>query len=470
MLLTTIERLLQAKIGLSVDTVGADTIASAVRRRMDECGIRDDGAYLEYLASSSKEWDELIEAVIVPETWFFRNAESFTFLGRYIKSEWILKNNNNKLRALSVPCSTGEEPYSMAMTFLDAGLPHDRFSIDAVDISNKGLNKAKQGVYGQESFRNQDMLPFRDQYFTSIAGGYQIDSSIKQSVQFVWGNLLNDKIFSDAKPYDIIFCRNLLIYLTPSAIKTVISFLDRLLTEAGILFVGHAERPLFQASKFTPITIPGVFAYYRTGQLDECRICHQSRRKTERFERRKRLRKIAPSEKSPLEGSQEGVSLEGPILSPSTESTLKSSAPLRVDSIDGGQRGGTSKRGTINNNQLSPVFIEHRRTPDTSLKMLDIARELADQGNLKEALKMCGEVLAKSATHVQAYFLMGLIYQALKNDTQAEECFHKTIYLDPNHHEALYYLALINEERGEHNTAKQLRQRIQRIYQRTQRD
>ena len=367
----------------------------------------------------------------------------------------------------------------MAMTFLDAGLPHDRFSIDAVDISNKGLNKAKQGVYGQESFRNQDMLPFRDQYFTSIADGYQIDSSIKQSVQFVWGNLLNDRILSDAKPYDIIFCRNLLIYLTPSAIKTVINSLDRLLAETGILFVGHAERPLFQTSKFTPITIPGVFAYYRTGRLDECRICHQSRRKTERFERRKRSRRVASSEKTPLEGGQGGVSLEGrqgdvsfegSVLSPSTESTLNSSAPLRADSIDGGQRGRTPKCGTITNNHLPSVFIEHRRTPDTSLKMLDIARELADQGNLKEALKMCGEVLAKSATHVQAHFLMGLIYQALKNDTQAEECFHKTIYLDPNHHEALYYLALINEERGEHNTAKQLRQRIQRIYKRTMKD
>lgn len=459
--MTTIERLLQAKIGLSVDTVGADTIASAVRRRMDECGICDDGAYLEYLASSSKEWDELIEAVIVPETWFFRNGESFTFLGRYVKSEWLPKSNNNTLRALSVPCSTGEEPYSMAMTFLDAGLPHDRFSIDAVDISNKGLNKAKQGVYGQESFRNQGMLPFRDQYFTSIADGYQIDSSIKQSVQFVWGNLLNEKILSDAKPYDIIFCRNLLIYLTPSAIKTVISFLDRLLAETGILFVGHAERPLFQVSKFTPITIPGVFAYYRTGQLDECRICHQSRRKTERFERRKRPRRVVLSRKSPL---------EGPVLRPSMESPLNRVEGLGVASVEREQRERAPKRGTTTNNQLLPVFIEHRRAPDTSLKMLDTARELADQGNLKEALKMCGEVLAKSATHVQAHFLMGLIYQALKNDTQAEECFHKTIYLDPNHHEALYYLALINEERGEHNTAKQLRQRIQRIYQRTQKD
>ena len=150
-MLTAIEQLLEKKIGLSTDTVGADTVASAVRRRMEECGIDDSAAYLEYLNTSTKEWDELLEAVIVPETWFFRNGESFTFLGRYVKSQWMPKNKNDILRALSIPCSTGEEPYSMAMTFMDAGLPNDRFSIDAVDISNKGLRKAEQGVYGQES-------------------------------------------------------------------------------------------------------------------------------------------------------------------------------------------------------------------------------------------------------------------------------------------------------------------------------
>lgn len=449
MLLTTIEHLLEAKIGLSVDTIGADTIASAVRRRMDKCGICNNGNYLEYLNTSNTEWNELIEAVIVPETWFFRNGESFIFLGRYVKSEWMPKNKNSRLRALSVPCATGEEPYSLAMTFLDAGLPNDRFSIEAVDISSKGLHKAKQGIYGQESFRNQATLSFRDRYFTPIADGYQIDSSVKKSVRFVWGNLLNDKILADVKPYDIIFCRNLLIYLTPLAIKDVLNTLDRVLAETGILFVGHAERPLFQTSEFTPITTPGVFAYYRTGRLNERQICRPAHRKTERFERRKGSRRVSVS--------SQPVAVSSGVSSPEDD-----------------QRGRSPKRVLTNriiiDNQPPAVFIEHRGVPDKSLKMLDAARDLADQGNLKDALKLCGEVLTKNATHVQAYFLMGLIYQALNNDTQAEECFNKTIYLDPNHHEALYYLALINEERGEHNTAKQLRQRIQRIYQRSQRD
>jgi chemotaxis protein methyltransferase WspC len=102
------------------------------------------------------------------------------------------------------------------------------------------------------------------------------------------------------------------------------------------------------------------------------------------------------------------------------------------------------------------------------IQQLDKARELADQGDLKEALHLCNTVLAKNAAHVQAYFLMGLIYMALKDDAHAESSFNKAIYLDPEHHEALYHLALIMEDQGHEEKAKNLRQRIHRIYQKTQ--
>ncbi len=432
MSLTTIEQLLENKIGLRVDTVGSDTIASAIRRRMEECEISDNTTYLTYLNTSGKEWDELIEAVVVPETWFFRNQESFTFLSQYVKTEWIPKHKNDVLQVLSVPCSTGEEPYSIAMTVMEVGLPKGCFSIDAVDISCRGLHKAKYGVYGQESFRRQDMFSFRERYFTLIPEGYQIDSSIRDSVRFIQGNLLENHIFSETKPYDIIFCRNLLIYLSPSARKKVIDVIDRLLIETGILFVGHAERPLFQAPGFVSITVPGVFAYYRTGYWDESRLCQQHR-KPQRLERRKGLRDIFLPPQS------------GPV-------------PSRV-----------SPKSVVTNTKPS-VFIEQRKPLDETVRILSAARGKADQGNLEEALKLCGKVLARNAAHVQANFLMGLIYQALGNDTQAENYFNKTIYLDPNHHEALYYLALIMEDRGEYVMANQLRRRIQRIYQRTMKD
>lgn len=452
MSLKAIEQLLEKKIGLSVETIGSDTVLSVVRRRIEECGVQDYWAYLTYLNSSDTEWDELIEAIVVSETWFLRNEESFAFLGRYIKTEWMPKYQNRVFRALSLPCSTGEEPYSIAMTCLAAGLPGSRVAIDAVDISNKALQKAQDGMYGPESFRNEEMLALREQYFSQTEEGYQIDASIQHTVRFLRGNLLNETILAGVEPYDIIFCRNVLIYLSQAAREKVSEAMDRLLSETGLLFVGHAERPLFQAEGFASVTAPGVFAYYREHQLDEESIWRHHRKPT-RFERRRSSRIV-----------------EAPAFRDASAFYDASSQPDRRRRRATDRAPATPAPAEPQPPPTSPGFIERRRPPDSTVRILDTARQMADQGNLEEALKLCAAVLTENATHVQAHFLMGLIYQALKDETQAETSFNKTIYLDPNHHEALYYLALIMEDRGQHDRAQQLRQRIHRIYQRAQRD
>lgn len=447
MSLKAIERLLEQKIGLSIETIGADSIANIIRRRMEGCGTPDYAAYFEYLQNVATEWDELIEAVVVPETWFFRNEESFTFLGQYVKNEWLPRHLNSPIRALSIPCSTGEEPYSIVMSFVESGITHQRIAVDAVDISSKALSKARRGIYGPESFRRPDTLPLRDRYFSATAEGYQLAPDIQAAVRFLRGNILDDNILSDAETYEIIFCRNLLIYLNPAARQKISAIIERLLSRTGLLFVGHAERPLFQAQAFAPITTPGVFAYYRVGQLDEGKLSQECRLPV-RFERRKSSRAVLP----PAAAQPIGKVLPAARATVKNPSSPATQTPLPPMSD-------------------SQVFLEHRRTPpDTALQTLSTARELADQGNLQEALKLCHAVLKENAAHVQTHFLMGLIYQALKDEHQAEKSFHKTIYLDPNHHEALYYLALIMEDHGHHERARQLRQRIQRIYQRTQKE
>lgn len=456
MSLKAIERLLEQKIGLAIETMGADSITSIIRRRMDICGVKDDAAYLDYLMNAAAEWDELIEAVVVPETWFFRNEESFTFLAKYIKLEWLPQHPLSRVRGLSIPCSTGEEPYSMAMTFVENGVVRERIAVDAVDISSKALNKARRGVYGPESFRRADTLAMRDRYFTTTPEGYRLDANVMSTVQFLPGNLLDSRILTDTDPYDIIFCRNLLIYLNPEARKKISQIIDRLLAKNGLLFVGHAERPLFQAQNFMPIATPGVFAYYRAGQLDEGRIVQECRLPV-RFERRKSssssVASAAPTAQPAKTGSAVPIAPAIPAPQPKRPPSVAPPKDAPAAMSD------------------SQVFLEHRRkAPNTLLEQLDVARRMADQGKLQEALRLCQTVIAENAAHVQTHFLMGLIYQALHDEMQAEKSFHKTIYLDPNHHEALYYLALIQEDRGHHDRARQLRQRIQRIYQRTQKE
>ena len=138
-----IEKFLENEMGLSADAVGSDIISKAVQLRMKECGLNGPGEYLECLGSSLKEREKLIEEVVIPETWFFRNGESYVYLCQYLKNEWLPENKEKELRVLSVPCSTGEEPYSIAMSLIDAGMDGFRIHIEAVDISAAAVSKAR---------------------------------------------------------------------------------------------------------------------------------------------------------------------------------------------------------------------------------------------------------------------------------------------------------------------------------------
>ena len=150
---TQIESLLKDKIGWSASILGSKEISRAVEKRMIAGNFPDLQTYLQQLQISPQEIDALIELLIVPETWFFRDWEPFVFLEHYIRSEWLLKQSYRSLRVLSVPCSSGEEPYSIAMSLLNSGLMSNQFQIDAVDISKISLNRAREAVYSQNSFR-----------------------------------------------------------------------------------------------------------------------------------------------------------------------------------------------------------------------------------------------------------------------------------------------------------------------------
>lgn len=429
-----IASLLEEKIGLSAEAVGADTIAKAVRRRMSECGLsagdESEGLslYLARLRTSEEEWEKLVEALVVPETWFFRNHASFSFLKGYVRFEWMPENKGQVLRVLSIPCSSGEEPYSLAMTFADMGVPEEiakgRFHIEAADISEKAIQKAKIGIYGRESFRGED-LSFRDRYFERLANtdSYKIHTYIKNMVRFTKGNLLDSRLFAGEKPYHIIFCRNLLIYFTRIAKEQSVTTLDRLLARNGILFVGHVERPLISTSdkslRFVWIRQSGVFA---------CRRAGQTAYRQNDIPRRQipGLQPNPASRNTGLAAPESGMPTAG------TE--------IRKDSSD---------------------------PPGFSLdSLLDAAQRLADRGALNESLELCERCLNEDPFHSRAHFLAGLIHNALNNEARAEDYFNKTVYLDPNHYEALSYLVLIAEHRGDPNGAARLRQRAQRILQR----
>ncbi|NQV34539.1 MAG: hypothetical protein HQ515_17725, partial [Phycisphaeraceae bacterium] len=199
---------LKETIGLDPETVGLPMVNRVIQKHMHRCGSRTSTEHLSLLRSSKEKSKELVELAVVNETWFMRQPEAF----RYIK-EKLCTNKNNLLRTLSLGCATGEEPYSLAMTLLDAGLTAEQFTIDALDISETSLQIAKTGQYREKSFSKAIDSTFRDTHFTASDEHYKIKPATRNCVNFIYGNVLDLASALTAPSYDIILCRHVIIYL-----------------------------------------------------------------------------------------------------------------------------------------------------------------------------------------------------------------------------------------------------------------
>ncbi|MBD2299657.1 protein-glutamate O-methyltransferase CheR [Nostoc sp. FACHB-190] len=262
MVQSVIEALLRSKIGLDVNSIGSGAIASAIYQRMADCGISEMSSYWGYLQDSPQEWEALIENVIIPETWFFREPESFALLKSYVLSEWLPKKPQGVLRVLSVPCATGEEPYSIAIALLEAGLTSTQFHIDAVDISKQCLLKAQTAIYDKHSFRGHNFTA-QANYFKLIDSKYYLQSSIKNLVRFINGNLADTNFSVYQQKYDIVFCRNLLIYFDSKTREQTIRILENLLAKEGLLFVASAEATLLMKTQLVAVRQSSAIAYQK---------------------------------------------------------------------------------------------------------------------------------------------------------------------------------------------------------------
>jgi chemotaxis protein methyltransferase WspC len=417
-----IESFLEKKIGLSADAIGSEVIARAVRLRMADLGLTDVVAYHDCLVASENEQATLVEAVVVPETWFFRNKRAFGFLADYVTGTWLKESPGRLLRALTIPCSTGEEAYSIAMCLMHAGIQNDRFHIDGVDISERALAWARTAVYAKGSFRGED-LSFRKRHFDPEGEAFRLHEDVRNTVRFLKENVLNDHLLMDQEPYDVIFCRNLLIYLSPRAKGKTLEVIGRLLSDSGILFLGHAEREFAVRRGMVGIPELGVFACRkeRRKQVRPLQLGAQHGPCRRRFEKVGRC--LQPTRPAP------------PVNSAAKVAT--SAIPERVPDNGGGDA--------------------------VPRDLFDEAQRLADKGSLSSALDLCRSFLNDHPTHAGVHFLMGLIYEALDSAEKAEESFNKAIYLDPNHSEALNHLSFIIENRGDTTRAAHLRERAQRI-------
>lgn len=444
----TVADLLRQKIGLDAIAIGTGAIGRAIHQRMVVCGLANETAYLAQLQASTSELDALIETIVIPETWFFRDREPFVFLTHYVRSEWLPTHPNRVLRVLSVPCATGEEPYSIAIALLEIGLASTQFHIDAVDISHVALSKAQRAVYEQHSFRGRNLvLPcstgmmtlstLQQRYFQQREGNYQLSERVTQAVHFIQGNLLDPYFLSGQVHYDVIFCRNLLIYLDHSARKQAIQRLERWLNPDGLLFVGHSEMGQLQTSRFTQVRHPLAFAVRRAKCQVDCSTPPQQ------IGKNRSKQPVTLIERSKAQRSSHFFAQEG----------QKKSQEINCDRTSATQPNSSVESASSVSTQA-----------DRPESLLEKARDLANRGRLSEAATVCKTYLSQKPLSADGYILLGEIQQATGDEDQAEQCFCKATYLKPSHEEALTFLALLKEQRGDIVGAATIRQRIQRLH------
>jgi chemotaxis protein methyltransferase WspC len=405
------EELLKRTMGLDAASIGTPAIERAVQQRLAACGLKNTEIYLERVRGSSDELQELIEAVIVPETWFFRDREAFTALARMAYEEWLRTHPAGVLRVLSLPCSTGEEPYSMAMALLDAGFPTERFRIDALDISARALTHARRAVFGRNSFRSGE-LDFRDRHFTPAGPGWQLAEAVRNQVEFRQGNLLDAGLQPGAETYDVVFCRNLLIYFDRATQDRAVAALLRLLAPKGWLFVGPSETGLVMSHAFVSAKVPLAFAFRPAGAAPPAEP---------------RTNGHAPTRRPP----------PARVVTPAREMPFSSVIMRSATAV--------------------------AEAPVKAKTELGHAMRLADQGRLVEAAKECEAHVHAHGPSAKAFYVMGLVRDASGNHAEAAEFYRKTLYLDPQHHEALVHLAFLLDGQGDRAGAKVLSDRARRL-------
>ncbi|MDX2097286.1 MAG: protein-glutamate O-methyltransferase CheR, partial [Leptolyngbyaceae cyanobacterium bins.59] len=368
MVLADIESYLSKKIGLDPNTIGSRKLQRAITKRCQACGVADMEAYWKLLQRSAEEFTELVEQIVIPETWFFRDRQPFEFLKAHVQSNHLHRADHPPLKILSVPCSTGEEPYSIAIILLEAGLSVKQFAIDAIDISHHAIVKARRAIYTKNSFRGPEVID-RNRYFRQIPEGQELVPWVQSAVTFKQGNLLNLVSLLQHR-YDIIFCRNLLIYLEDRACTQAMTLFDRLLAPGGLLFVGASETSKVPGDRFASVRKPFTFAYSKARAS------------------------------SPITSSNAISIPPAPIPSPAQRKLTSIPAPPV-----------SSPQPLAPRSQPLSTFSRPTQaiTPTPQLD-LEVVRNLADQGKLEDAVALCHRYLEADRTHPEAYILLGELY------------------------------------------------------------
>lgn len=411
-----------------------------VSLRMSELGLSSHEAYRNLLAreTSQREWDQLVEELVVSETFFFRYPDQFRLLRETAIPDRISrKSGERSLTVWSAGCATGAEPYSVNM-LLRRDMAHQvdgwDISIIGADISDRNLAKARAAVFTDWDLRTMPQ-PEREACFEKVGNKWRVRDQFRTGVSFVRMNFAGSDFrqFVDAnrERFDLVLCRNVLIYFDPEFTHRVLRDLYDVMAPDAWLCVGHAEPYMDIANVFTPVFRDGTFAYRKGVVGVPALLPDGSLPPAGKAQSRA---PAPPSYRHVVPAVTETVAT--PSIAPLPE------VPPRIPTED-------------------PRDIGKALPSDES--DVGAARGMANRGEWDAAETCCRRVIESDEFNAEARFVLALV---LEFKGQLEDCarmLRSAIYIDRKFVLAHYHLGLISARTGSLDEARKSLRNAQRL-------
>ena len=256
-----IDLFISNQLGIDYRSIGQEALKNLISTRRNSCNFSSNKDYFNFLIANPNEFDTFKEGLLVPETWFFRDTTPFEFLTDWANPK---RKSFSSIKILSIPCATGEEPYSISFALIHSGWRPENLTIFACDISHSFIQFAKKGIYSQKSFRDQDIVK-KNLFFDPLdQRHFSVKELYRNPIHFQTNNIISNNLFNNSLHFDVIFARNLLIYFTDEGRQKAIDNIQKLLSPNGLLILGHADNIFHLTNNLKKTGPPGAFAYLKT--------------------------------------------------------------------------------------------------------------------------------------------------------------------------------------------------------------
>jgi chemotaxis protein methyltransferase CheR len=391
--------LLGTSAGLVFDECRRDSLAYSLGERMSARGIASVSDYLALVTARGDELQALLNEVTIQETHFFRNPPQFRALRTHVLPQLIRRAaaNGKRLRIWSAGCSTGEEPYSIAMLVRELLPVLDGWDVRivATDVSTRALAAAAEARYGRRALV---AAPPEDveRWFVREGESYVVRPEVRSLVEFRHHNLVTEPV-PFAEPIDLLLCRNVTIYFSRDTTRRLMTSFHEALGDGGYLFLGHSETLWQVNDRFRLVTLGDAFVYRRDVPADEG--------VAER-------RAVLPDRRTGDDGLPPG-------------------GDRRVARSD---RRGVRTRDALTRSRALPFPRSPRPVPEPVAPVgdpVDEVRAVLRAGRYEDAAALAAAVSVAEPLRADAHYLHGLALANLGRDADALVELRKAVYVDP---------------------------------------